>query len=350
MEEAGLEKQDITKTYVLLTVDTEADIHQGQIIPFEQMVYCRINGNEYGIQRMMDLADRYNARMTFFVSVFEHRRMGIGPVKKICKEIDQRGHEVQLHTHPNWIYEHRFMWGYPIEKQVELIHEGKEVIIDSIGKPPIAHRAGGFGANKDTLLALKENDILIDSTFLFGNYSRLGQDLFRLNGISKYHGVVEIPVTVFKQFQIGRFHPYRPFDININSLSELIFVLEKAKENQLPVVNLLMHSFSFVHRSKDRKEIYPNLHDLRKFERLLDYINKDSLLEAIGISSLYHKLRLAEAELPYNGAVSTSGVIRTVSSACRYPNKGKANKLIASAMVCCIVLLLSIVVLVICWG
>lgn len=328
MEKVSREKQSESKTYVLLTVDTEADIHQGRIISLEQMVYCRINGSEYGIHRMMDLADRYNARMTFFVSVFEHRKMGLEQVKRVCQEIDQRGHEVQLHTHPNWIYDHRFMWGYPLEKQIELIKEGKEVICESIGKYPIAHRAGGFGANEDTLLALKKNGIKVDSTYLYSPYSRLLPSNFRLNWPSECNGVLEIPVTVFNQFKIGNFQPKRPFDINANSLAELKFVLNSAKKSGLPFVNLLMHSFSFVRSGKDRQNFKPNYHDLKKFEKLLHYINEQDEFEMIGIGEFYESIR-SDNNLPCDAEiVLTTGIMRTCLRACRYPLRGRANSLI----------------------
>ncbi len=340
-----MNNQSPHKTYVLLTVDTEADLYQGQIVPFEHMVYCNINGEEYGIHRMMDSADKYKATMTFFTSVFEHRRMGIEAVKKVCSDIDGRGHEVQLHTHPNWIHDHRFMWGYSLEKQIDLIREGKETIYECIDKYPVAHRAGGFGSDENTLLALKENGLKVDSNYLFGSYSKLDRSRYPMNGVGEHHGIVEIPVTVFEQFHIGEYHPYRPFDINANSMSELLFVLNEAKRQKLPVVNLLMHSFSFVKRSKNREAIYPNLHDLRKFEKLLEYIHDDDELEVIGIGEYYDKLVSNQTSFPINGKVMTSGLIRTSKRACRYPLKGKANLAIVSVLAISFTLLISIVLL-----
>jgi peptidoglycan/xylan/chitin deacetylase (PgdA/CDA1 family) len=347
MEKVTCKNQPETKTYVLLTVDTEADIHQGRIIPLEQMVYCRVNGVEYGINRMMDIAERYDATMTFFVSVFEHRRLGMEPVKKVCKDIHQRGHDVQLHTHPNWIYEHRFMWGYPLEKQIELIREGKEVIYESIGKYPIAHRAGGFGANEETLIALTENGIKVDSTFLYGRYSRLNHSKFQPNNVSKFHGVLEIPVTVFNQFKIGNIQPKRPFDINANSFSELIFVLNSARKLGIPFVNLLMHSFSFVYFGKDRQNLRPNNHDLKKFEKLLHYINVQDGFEVIGIEEYYQKI-CSDKNLHCNSEiVLNSGVIRTCLRACRYPLRGRANFFIAMILGLIVIVVLSLIVLIV---
>lgn len=325
------------KTAVLFTVDTEADLHLGQIIPFDRMVYCRIGREEFGIRKMMELAERHQAVMTFFTSVFEHRRLGLAPVRDICQEIHSRGHEVQLHTHPNWIHDHRFMWGYTLEEQIKLICEGRDVIRDCIGKNPIAHRAGGFGADENTLRALAANDIAIDSTYLQGGYSRLPANQLAPNGLSHLHGVLEIPVTAFKQFRLGRFHPIRPFDINANSLSELIFVLEYAKRQRMPVVNLLLHSFSFVTRSADRQQISPNPEDLEKFERLLQHIKEDDALEVIGIEQFYTRLHAQSLTLPYQPEIPVSGLHRTIARACRHPLKGKANMAIAGSITLAIV-------------
>ncbi|MBI5140566.1 MAG: hypothetical protein HZA20_00035 [Nitrospirae bacterium] len=321
----------VEKTRVLITVDTEADMRDGRVIPPELMIYGRVGGQEYGINRMMDIADRFGAVVTFFVSVYEHRRLGMEPVRKVCADIDSRGHEVQLHTHPNWIYDHRFMWGYPLAKQVELIAEGRDVIQSCIGRYPIAHRAGGFGADTNTLLALGENGIMVDSTFLNGEYSRLDPAAFPPNGVGVHNGVLEIPVSVFEQFRVGGFRPVKPFDINTNSLSEMIFLLDHAKRMRFPVVNLLMHSFSFVNRSKDRRTITPNTHDMNKFERLLEYMQNDGGFEVIGIGRYYEILRASGAKPPLEGGMPVSGVARTVARACRYPAKGKANMAIAGA-------------------
>lgn len=333
-----------SKTSVLLTVDTEADLHQGRIIPLDRMVYCRIGGKEYGINLMMDLADRFGAKMSFFVSVFEHRRLGIEPIREICQLIYQRGHEVHLHTHPNWIYDHRFMWGYPLETQIELIQEGKKIIEDCIGVSPIGHRAGGFGADENTLLALKENNIPVDSSYLFGQYCKIPSASFPHNGIKELSGVLEIPVTIFEQFRLGSLHPYRPFDININSLSELLFVLEEAKKAKLPVVNLLMHSFSFVTRSKDRTEIKPCFRDLGKFEKLLEYIAEDEDLEAIGLEEYYLKNIKEQKTSEVSGKVPVSGFVRTAVRASFDPLRGRANQLVASIVYSSAILFIIIII------
>jgi len=144
--------------------------------------------------------------------------------------------------------------------------------------------------------------------------------------------VLEIPVSVFEQFRVGGFRPVKPFDINTNSLSEMIFLLDHARRHRFPVVNLLMHSFSFVNRSKDRRSITPNTHDMNKFERLLEFMHDDGGFEVVGIGRYYEMLRSSGEKPPLEGGMPVSGVARTVARACRYPAKGKANMAIAGAL------------------
>lgn len=68
-------------------------------------------------ERMMQLCEKYNAKLTFFVDVCEYWAFkevkeagkfedGIDPAQKIeeqLKDIIRRGHDIQLHFHPQWL-------------------------------------------------------------------------------------------------------------------------------------------------------------------------------------------------------------------------------------------------------
>ena len=107
-----------SKHYILLTVDTEASMHAGKPLPVSKMVYGEVNGDFYGISRIMSICDKYGFKATFFVSVLEYLHYGQDEIKKIYETIHERGHDVQLHIHPNWKYKDRFLWQYPLREQV----------------------------------------------------------------------------------------------------------------------------------------------------------------------------------------------------------------------------------------
>ncbi len=220
-----------TKTYLIISVDTEADIRKGRIIPISKMVYGKVNGEYYGITRIMDICEKYDCKGTFFVSTFESHVLGEDEMKRACQEIYKRGHDVQLHTHPKWITNERFMWNHSLEKQEELLKDGKEKIKKWTGENPVSHRAGGFGADHNTLLALKNVGISVDSSNIGSPYCKLNKAKFSGNIVRvSEEGIIELPVTRFVQFKLGSLQPEKPFDINANTLSELKFVVSAAKK------------------------------------------------------------------------------------------------------------------------
>ena len=323
-----------TKLYVILTVDTEADIRNGVVIPIAKMVYGEVKGQCYGIPRIMALCEQYGYRATFFVSPFETHILGEEGMRDVCQYIQSRGHDVQLHTHPKWITGQRFMWQHPYEQQVELLGYGKALIEQWIGERLVAHRAGGFGASHETLRALKSVGIPVDSTHIGSPYCQLDPEKVPRNPVQVTpEGIVELPVTQFVQFRLGPLTPKKPFDINANTLSELQFVVRAARGAGLRVVTLLMHSFSFLKRSKDRTVFTPIPAEVKKFERFLRFLSQQPDVEVITVKEFYQRyqrhphLFSAPAATP----LPVSGVIRSFLRACRYVNRGRGNAVIAAA-------------------
>jgi peptidoglycan/xylan/chitin deacetylase (PgdA/CDA1 family) len=341
-----LDRTVTTKLHIIITVDTEADIRGGTVIPISKMVYGESQGEYYGITRMMDICEKYACKATFFVSPFEAHVLGEEGMREVCQRIHGRGHDVQLHTHPKWITHERFMWNHSYDKQVELLGYGRKLLSDWIGESPIAHRAGGFGANRDTFRALKSVGIPIDSTNIGSPYCRLQSLGLKRNAVqTTAEGVIELPVTQFGQFKLGSFVPKKPFDINANTLSELKFVIRAARDADLKVVTLLMHSFSFLSRSKDRTVFTPNRGDLNKFEGLLRFISQQPDLEVITVKEFYRRYQedpqafITESEC----LVPVSGIVRSFGRACRYINRGKGNMLLVAGGVSVGVVCLSMV-------
>jgi peptidoglycan/xylan/chitin deacetylase (PgdA/CDA1 family) len=328
--------------YIVITIDTETDIINGNIIPVSKMIYGNIEGKYYGITRIMESCEKHNFKATFFVSTLEAAFLKKNEIRDVCKYIYHRGHDVQLHTHPKWITGKPFMWNHSREEQRELLLIGKKNIKKWIGEYPVAHRAGGFGSDENTLAALHEADIPIDSSFIDHPYCRL-KNVFKMENVVQVSGkgILELPVTQFTQFKLMRFQPQKPFDINANSLSELQFIVSAAKKGRIPVLTLLMHSFSFITRNKSKTAFSPNKHDLNKFETFLDYLKKDEDVRVITIKDFYKKYKDNPDCFPQGNWLPVSGYQRSTARAFRYVNKGKGNKLIVLSILTgtCIVLL-----------
>ena len=335
-----------SKTYVLLTIDTEASMHIGKPLPIAKMIYGDINGKQYGISKIMDICEQYGFKATFFVSVLESLHYGEEHIKKVCKSIYNRGHDVQLHIHPNWKYDYRFMWEYSVDEQTSLIKEGKELFHSWIGEYPIAHRAGGLAANRATLIALERNGIPVDSSMVRGSsFCKLEGVLPTQNAICVSDGVIEVPVTSFTQIKLGDLKLYRTLDINADTLSELIHVTKAAKKKGIRTVNLLMHSFSFLTRSKDRTKFKPNLADMNKFERYLKFLKNEPDIEVITIKDLYNLYSSNPKALDGIDYVPYSGFIRTFARIFKHFRISWKNKLLVFLIFAAIIIILSAITL-----
>jgi len=332
------------KTYIIITVDTEADTINGRIIPISKMVYGEVERERYGITRIMDICEKHNFKSTFFVSVFESDTLGEDQMSLVCQEIYRRGHDVQLHTHPKWITQKGYMCEHSFERQKELLLHGKDLIHKWIGRYPIAHRAGSFGVNHDSLKALKGVGIPVDSSNIDSPYCELNNDMFKRNVIQESaEGIIELPVSQFVQFKLGRFQPVKPFDINANTLSEMKFVVKDAKVNGVKVLTLLMHSFSFLNRNKDRTRFTPNKGDMKKFDKLLEFIAKDKELEVITTKEFYKRYTTNPQLFHDKEYLPVSGYIRSIIRACRYIKRGKGNQIIVLSVFSIILLVLLLI-------
>ena len=227
----------MTNAKLIITIDTEVGEKAKSVKDgFDKFVMGKIGNEYYGIPKIVDIFDQFGFKAEFFVDVYEYKYFGEEKYKNLCTFLHEKGHGVQLHTHPGYAYDtNRInMHEYSLEEQIKIIAEGKELITKWIGKSPIAHRAGNYGADNNTLTALEANSIKIDSAFFYGQDNCKIQ-LSTINDPVFYNDVLEVPITVIKR------HPRRlgipvllkgnwtKLDINWLSYRELKKGLHKVK-------------------------------------------------------------------------------------------------------------------------
>ena len=252
------------KPNVFITIDTEHSIGGAFENPTlkpvgnDKRIYGRIDGKAYGIGLIMDIADRYGIPLTFFVEVLNKYYFGEGETREVCEYILGRGHDVQLHLHPNYLNfkendpaQRRYldnMSAYDLENQVALIGEGNELLTRYCGRPAVAFRAGNYGADRNTLKAVKANGLIFDSSYnaAFPRHSgRISEEL--LNDGRELEGVWELPVTNFIEKVPLRGERSKPLDLNGVSFGEMKAVVEQACCGKGPLnLTFILHSFSFV--------------------------------------------------------------------------------------------------------
>lgn len=146
-------------------------------------------------ERILSLLDKYNIKSTCFAdvcSVFAHEKYNLNEFKEDfenqIQSIIERGHDVQLHIHPNWLLSeykdgqweiekehykiHRFGFDKTKENNAyEIITKGKEYlenVLQRVNKDYkcVAYRAGGYSVlPHDELFAhMRSLGIVVDSS------------------------------------------------------------------------------------------------------------------------------------------------------------------------------------------
>jgi hypothetical protein len=256
------------KVRVYFTIDTETSLggawrNARGPLPAAQTIFGENGSGTYGVPLIMDILEQYGFRGTFFVEVFCSYLLGEQEVGRVFQCIQKRGHDVQLHLHPVQRFYRDFLQGrgrreqdlmfqFPLDEQKQLVHEGVKLFRKFSGAAPRAFRAGCYGASEVTLAALRENGVLIDSSY---NLAFLdGPCGFRqrpLNAPRILEGVHEFPVT---NFNSGRAGSYKSLEISAVSVWEILTTIRRLKEGGCRDVVLVFHSFSFLKRRGVRFE------------------------------------------------------------------------------------------------
>lgn len=321
------------KIFLFITIDVEAGSYKGKPNKLSDRIYGYIDGEYWGVPKMMELCKKYNVSATFFVDVTEYKYYGEDAFKKIVTEIKENGFDVQLHAHPHWYYENNKdkMWQYSLEQQTEIIREGKKLIYDWTGVAPIAFRAGGFAADENTLKALEINNIYIDSSLTYGiPVSKLNLLIppLDINKPSAINKLIEVPVTVFEEFSVGKYKRMRLFDIEADTLRELKYVVEQAKTHHIPTLVLMIHSHSFVKWNADRTRHWGNPEELRRFEEFLQYVSYDKSIVPVTFTE-FHNLVQKGYAIEGNDYVPHTGFLLTYMRSLERINEGMENVLFA---------------------
>lgn len=267
------------RTLFLITVDTETYSVGGKRPQFGPNIYGEYGREEFGVARIMDISEKYNAKATFFVDVYMHQHYGKDPVRDLCRRVTARGHDVQLHAHLSWLPQSKsdFLYDYSLERQSELLKEGKDLIGEWTGQAPVAFRAGSYSANLDTIRALSDNGFLVDSSYFARRHScELSRQLHNQYANQRFRigEILEVPVTTYWLVDKGPYRKLSKLDFNACSLAELRDVVPKLIDAGIRTVVLFLHSFSFVRWKKDFSGIVPNYRAIERFDRLLAEISR----------------------------------------------------------------------------
>jgi hypothetical protein len=249
-------------------------------------VYGVTDEGEFGIGFQMDLLESFQLRGVFFVESLFATAVGEGPLSRIVETIQQRGHEVQLHVHPEWLQlgagallterSGKNLKDYTFDAQTVLIAKGLENLRACGAREITAFRAGNCAANFDTLRALHRIGIPRDSSY---NISYLHSDCgLRTNrpllqpGVLE--GVQEFPISFFQDWP-GH---HRPVQVAACSTAEIQAALSTAHAYGWRSFVVISHSFEMLKgRHTPNAKIRPDHRVVQRFRELCSFLgaNKD---------------------------------------------------------------------------
>lgn len=274
---APLSGHSAEPTRVLITVDVES-YSKGNP---DKQIWGKQPDGEHGIRRIMDMLDAHGLKATFYLNVYEAASHGEAAIAEVARAIQQRGHDLELHTHPGPMFGTSTMRRADLGKQVQILQRGMDLLRDWTGKTVVAHRAGAFDANLDTLKACHAVGLSIEHSLSpVAANTKLAQELPATNLPRVIDGVVELPITFYSQVKIGSWKSLRYLDVDGSSYDELVNVIRQFRDAHFPVVTIMMHSFSFVRFGTADRDLE------RRFDQLLDFLAKEPGLQVVTVEQL----------------------------------------------------------------
>jgi hypothetical protein len=274
-----------TRPRVIVTIDVESN--EQYTLPEQVDAVCE--GTPCGV---MEIARQLQARGwsgTFFLNVYEHKRFGAEKLKEIALRLQRAGQDVELHTHPQDAYDVA-RWGmhqYSLDEQTAIVRDGVRLLESWIGQPVVAHRAGAYSANENTLTALERSGILLDSSVFWQNENNhFGSIPFLRNRPTLRGRVLEIPITVYERDDVpGWLDGVTPPSTSVRKIdadwfvteAEMHSAIDKMVSAQPPTLVLFLHSFSLMSEKPVAGKPMLDRHSVDMFQGMLDRVAAASL-------------------------------------------------------------------------
>lgn len=278
-------------TKIFITCDTElsAALFQAGVSADENFARS-IGCDGWGVEWQMDRLDEYGLTGVFFVDPMSALVYGVDVIARIVQPIVVRGHEVQLHLHPEWLEwakerpvgdrRGRSISDFGYDDQVTLLSLAQQLLVEAGAPPPVAFRAGNYGANDDTLRALASLGIKWDASFnpiYIDDTCHIDLSVEQVDPVERL-GVSELPISAIQD----RPGHLRHAQICALSAAEMRAGLDHAAATKRPAFSIVTHSFEMM--SRDRKR--PNKRVIARFQAMCAAIAGNPALESARFTGL----------------------------------------------------------------
>lgn len=264
-------------TPVFLTIDSELVWrHHTQRLDRAALFERSFEPAGVGISFQLEMLARHGLKACFFLDPMPALLFGLEPMRRVVDTVLDAGQEVQLHLHPNWAgacaddggaSHARFeLIDYSLDEQRDLIGGACDLLQAAGAPPPIAFRAGSYGANDDTLRALSALGFVYDSSHNGSEHpwpSAIGLPVRQIAPVLR-EAVVEVPVTLIED----RPGALRNFQICALSAGEMRAALDHALDEGHAAVTIVSHGFELANRAGTR----PNGIHVRRFQGLCNLL------------------------------------------------------------------------------
>jgi hypothetical protein len=252
---------------VYLTIDTEltSGLYRahgaGKIREiFDKSIWGKTAEGNVGIGYQMEVLDRHGLKAVFFVDPMPALLFGVQLIRDIVQPIIERGHDVQLHMHSEWLQYVQasplngrlgnHIKSFSLEDQATLIRYARDVLMEAGAPAPIAFRAGNYGANDDTLRALALNQIQYDSSFCPG-IAKSACDIGLSHSVEaplEHCGTIEVPIGAINGPRGGKRHA----QLTALSTWEMLSAIDYSQKKRKTSFTLVSHSFELMSRDRAR--------------------------------------------------------------------------------------------------
>ena len=199
------------KLLVLFTVDTECSVyrqrHPNPARAVQELVFGEFgNGERLGVELQMDLLEHFGHRGCFFVDILMEHQFGQGALEQTVETILSRGHEIELHVHPENLWVARdsrvrelggTLASYDLDRFRRLMELSVELFTQRVGRAPLAYRAGGYYIDEPMMRVLPEFGLAIDSSAHPYFHSRIPDWMRTRTRPFWFDGILEVPPSWF---------------------------------------------------------------------------------------------------------------------------------------------------------
>lgn len=279
--------------YAMLTVDTEALPKRAAQDHVKRLMWGVHEKGRAGIGEMASIGDEFGARHVYFVDQCGAWSY-LDETKEVVRWLNAAGHDVQLHTHPEYLpdsfwAEHglarrpQYMNQYTEEARAEFVirHFG-ELISKETGKPVLAHRAGSFRWNANTIRALKSAGVPLSfNNSMCAVHARqcIWSEPTNLP-FAWSNGVIEVPMTEKKILpKVGKdewwarlTYPESPYFRFRPWWGKLLF---DAFSGSPHMSIFLLHSWSLLYWDENGHATYRDDQRLEGYRKLLSRLTRD---------------------------------------------------------------------------